>query len=547
MKLSDLTVEVRDINLNRLGQIVPADLDLLLEDQFNNVGSWTLTVATDHPLASALRTPGAGIIITGADGLTLLSGPTIKPESAATSTDPGGTLTVDGLTDTVILADRLAFPDPTNVDPTTQTLAHDSRTGAIETLMHAYVNANIGPSAPSARRDTRLTMGTNLGRGATVTKNARFPVLGNLLVELAITAGLGFRVVQVGSVLQFQTFAVTDRTSEIRLDIRNNTLAGHRHAIAPPGVTRVIVAGQGEQVDRTFVEVDTADSLAGEALWGRRIEQFIDQRQTNDTTELTQAGLEALADNGFSQTSIQVVPMEDSTMEFGDDWALGDRVAVIVEGAEVYSDVTGYVMRANKDGLKMGAILGDPSVIKGTTASDKLTQMDARVSNLERNAEQGAPSAPDPTIVHNPYTGNMVFNGNTTNNGNLTVVGNYTVEDAATPTKAYRFRTSGSALDFEAGAADMYLSVWDGAGFTGTQHTKMIAQRTSTVKFPDGASSSLAPSNTDHLTRKDYVDKRHQAIVWNGSAYVPVTNAGIFVGPVDPGSQPDGTVWLDTS
>ncbi|HVK25229.1 MAG TPA: hypothetical protein VM677_28055 [Actinokineospora sp.] len=34
---------------------------------------------------------------------------------------------------------------------------------------------------------------------------------------------------------------------------------------------------------------------------------------------------------------------------------------------------------------------------------------------------------------------------------------------------------------------------------------------------------------------------------WDGSGYVPAVNAGHYVGPTDPGSVPDGSVWDDTS
>lgn len=51
----------------------------------------------------------------------------------------------------------------------------------------------------------------------------------------------------------------------------------------------------------------------------------------------------------------------------------------------------------------------------------------------------------------------------------LNVIGNFQVDDATTPTKGYRFRTSGSALDLDAAAANLLLSTYTGVGFTGTQ------------------------------------------------------------------------------
>lgn len=75
----------------------------------------------------------------------------------------------------------------------------------------------------------------------------------------------------------------------------------------------------------------------------------------------------------------------------------------------------------------------------------------------------------------------------------LSVVGNFSVDDAVTTTKGYRFRTSGSNLDVEAAGADLFLSVWSGAGYTGTQRNKFrleagaeITKIINDVQFVDG-------------------------------------------------------------
>lgn len=390
-----LTVEVRDKNLNRLGQIAPVDLDILVEDQVNNVGSWTLNLRSDHPLADALRTPGAGIVVSDTSGDTLMSGPVTETDDKATVEDPGGTLTINGLTDTLILADRVAFPDPGNADPETQAAAYDVRTGATEDLMHAYVDANVGPSAPTGRRITSLTMGTNGHRGSTVTKRARFDVLGTLVNDLALTSGLGFRIRQVASGLKFETFAVSDRSADVRYDIYNNMLSGHSAQTAPPGVTRAIVGGDGAKLARPLVEVTNSASLAAESLWGRRIEQFIDQRSTADAAELAQAGAEALQDAGFAQTGIQVVPMEDIGVgDFGTKFVLGDLVTVVVNGVQYTVQVTGYVLKRNSEGLKFGLVLGNPlGKQEAAQVTARVTKLEGRVSNLERNAEPGGGGA----------------------------------------------------------------------------------------------------------------------------------------------------------
>ncbi|QES29184.1 hypothetical protein DEJ47_24565 [Streptomyces venezuelae] len=373
-----------------MGLIRPEDLALSIEDQFCNVGTWKLTLPSEHPLAEALRAPGAGLIITGPTDV-LISGPVVTSEYAATPEDRRGSVNFDGVSDSVVLSDMLAWPEPSNGDVSTQKVGHDERTGPAETLMHQYVAANCGPLAPAARRRAGLTMGANAGRGPTLTKSARFPVLGELLTEIGAVAGLGFRVVQRGSVLVFETFEVADRTKEVRLDVVTGTLAGQRVSVSPPGVTRVIVAGQGEQEERTFVPVDSESSVTAEGVWGRRIERFVDQRNTNDRDELTQAGNEVLADSGDTSIAVQAVPVEDAaSMEFGRDWGIGDRVAVIAGGQELAATVTGMVIKADEDGFRLGATLGDPTGFDPTAlAAKRMQSTETRVSALERHAEGG--------------------------------------------------------------------------------------------------------------------------------------------------------------
>lgn len=64
---------------------------------------------------------------------------------------------------------------------------------------------------------------------------------------------------------------------------------------------------------------------------------------------------------------------------------------------------------------------------------------------------------------------NRIGFGTATPAEKLQVIGNFQVDDSATSTKGYRFRTSGSNLDLDAAGTDLFLSVYSGAGFTGTQ------------------------------------------------------------------------------
>lgn len=395
MRLSDITVEVRDKTLKRWGMIDP-DL-LVLEGTVRHcgVGSWKLTLPADHELVPLLRTPGSGIIITGPRDV-LWSGPTTNPALAISADDPHGTVTITGETDDAILADALAWPTPGAAISAQG--GHDNRSGKAETVMRAYVNANVGPGGQAVRRGLlaqKLTLAPDLGRGITVAKSARFPVLADLLTEIATVAGLGWRVVQRGEVLVFEVYQIADRSRFVRFDIANGSLSSQSVEQSPPEQTHVIVGGQNDLADRTLVERTTPASLAGMVEWGRRRERFRDQRQTDDLLELQQAGDEILAESGFTATAVKALPSDDQTMLYGVDWSEGDRVTVVVDGQETTSTVTAVSLSVGTKGVRVGADIGDVSGFDPTSSMvRRVEDTAARVSQLERSAEVDIQLAP---------------------------------------------------------------------------------------------------------------------------------------------------------
>lgn len=450
MKLSDLTVEYRDKEYRILGSIPTDHIDLEYNGEHNNVGAWSLVLPSDLPVTAKLNTPGAGIVVSVL-GNTLFSGPVDVPEFAATPEDRTGSITFKGVTDTVHLAERLAYPTPSTADVEQQTTAYDVRTGPAETLIHDYVRVNLGPDAPSERRLLPLIMGDNGQRGFTIKKSARFAHLGNLLAELAGPSGIGFRIVQRGNKrLVFETYEIKNQTKAIRFSVKDGTLAGQRASYAPPGVTRAIVAGGGEAEDRLFMERTSTESNAAETEWGRRMEVFIDQRQTSDLLELQQAGDEALADSGFTSYNVQAVPNDDELRRFGTDWYLGDLITINMEfdpfPEEMEATVTGVVLKADSDGVRVGMTLGDPRYWRTEAVTPKeAATLDKRISVLER-AEPPTPTPPYvPTMGSGSWTSTSALNvqpatwtvvtgwGSTTRYGSMQVTGSVVTNPGSAP------------------------------------------------------------------------------------------------------------------
>lgn len=390
MKVEDLLIEVRDSSLNRVGQITADYLvGATFVTRFNNIGSWTIKLPTDHPMATAFQAPGAGLIVTH-KGMVLLSGPTAWIQNTQSIDNPDGLLEVTGLDDSVLLRDRLAYPTPATADVTLQTSAYDIRSGKAEDVIKNYVLANMGALAPASRKIAALSVAGSYSRGATVKASARFDILYELLTGLADASNIagspiGFEVSQSGSSLIFDIFVPVDRSKTIRLDINNDRLTETIYSLAQPKFTRAIVAGQGDLTARTFLERTSATSLSAETAWGRRIERFIDSRDSADSTALATAGDALLATDGRPQITASIKPTDDASMLYGVDWFLGDTVTVVVGSYELSAVVTEMALGIEADGIRLAATIGEPKLqTYEQQILSKQADLSARMNNIER-------------------------------------------------------------------------------------------------------------------------------------------------------------------
>lgn len=421
MRAEDLTVEVRDVNLKRKGIILTRDLSLSAKIRWSSVGEWKLTLPGDHPMVPFLRTPGSGLIVTGPTGPsavgTIFSGPTLQPKKLRNLKNPDGTLTFSGVTDEIHLQDSLAYPSPSVADPAAQTATNDVRTGKTETLMRQYVDANIGPSAPAGRRRGLLSKivlgGADATLGKTTSKSPRYQNLLELLQELAVEATLGFRLVQEGNQLVFRVVPVRDLRKKVRLDVDQGTLNSEEIAFQGSGLTKALVAGQGEGIARTIVTRTTAQSVADETAWGRAIEVFFDRRDSDDLLELQAKGDEEL-EAARGGTSAKVVPSDDATMRYLLDWREGDWLTVVVDGTEQTSVATEAVLLMDAKRAVVGVALGDVSTFDPRdTQAKKQNSLDSRLSYLERASAREAAGAMGQKVTDwNQATDNGWYFGN---------------------------------------------------------------------------------------------------------------------------------------
>lgn len=225
---------------------------------------------------------------------------------------------------------RLCYPDPWSPIGGGGRLARasDDRKGATSSVIAGYVDMNLGPNALPNRRLPGLTMGRDDGTGVVLNApvQARFNNLLDLSRQLAVTGGVGFSIDTVDRSYVFNTWQVADLSSDVVFSAQTHGLQESLFTVTAPGATSVIAGGDGEDAERVFAEVQSADSLADESVWGR-IEVFRDDRSA-DEGSLTAGALRDLAEKGAT-VAAEFTPT-NRALVYGRDYRLGDLVTCVL-------------------------------------------------------------------------------------------------------------------------------------------------------------------------------------------------------------------------
>lgn len=323
--------------------------------------------------AQVLAEPGAGIVITTDDGATVLMSGAVNRHELAAGAD-GLTWTFSGEEDTHLL-DILAWPVP-GAALTAQSVEAWTMTGPAETVMKTVVQLN------AARLGIPLSVTIPASPlGLTVTARARMTGLLELLPKLSEAGGgLGWRVVRpITGVPVFEVWEPMDRSTQVLFSADTGSLQGFEYTRVAPTVTRVVVGGAGEGVARTFQStVDTA----AEAEWGFVHEDFRDQRQTDDTSEMGSEAELTLAENGdLTRLALTVADLPDQT--YGVHYQVGDLVPVQVTPGNIIVDRVLEVRVSLSPGdFGIRPIVGKAEDRPSTA---KLRHLGAALRNLERS------------------------------------------------------------------------------------------------------------------------------------------------------------------
>lgn len=398
----DFLVEVRDRDFNRIGQIAPEYLDLKYTEIFRGVGKWELKLPTEHPLLSALTTPGSGVIITETwdGGSRVVSGRTKTFTLDQNAEDPKGTWTIVGDDDGVVAMAAVVLPDPAS-QPEAQTEAYWKYSGNGESVMKQAVLLNLGNLALSSRAYPWVSVAANLNRGGAAAASARFDTLGVVLEGLGVQSGLGWRFYQNGAGVTFDVVVPQDKTGLVRLDIATGGLESSELSTSAPTATTAYVLGQGEGAARTVLPVSSAAAAADAVTWGLRWESTKDRRDSDDPADLALAGSEVIELGGTTGHTLKVAPSDAPGQRLGIDWGLGDSITVVIDGQETTAIVAQTATSVGPAGVIKQASVGDPVGFNWEArVGAAVTHQAERIDRLE-NYIDAAPRLPYVPLVLN--------------------------------------------------------------------------------------------------------------------------------------------------
>ncbi|MFC3453992.1 siphovirus ReqiPepy6 Gp37-like family protein [Amycolatopsis speibonae] len=382
-------IYVRDKDNSRVGELDDYT-EAKLAPVYNDVGSWSLTLSRKSLQAANLTTPGAGIIVTRDDEgpeQVVFSGPALSWEHRWDLAV--NHVAISGSTDDVCLLSRLVSPSPGQSTPPYDTQAVDVRTGVASTVIRQYVNVNLGPGAVPARRKSDLTLSGDPVIGASVRGEGRWDSdLLAFIQPLAITGGVGFRVVQNGTGLLFEVYAPTNRSGEIKFSRDLGNLLAFQYSNRAPTTNYIYVGASGTGTTRIIKEFQDPGSIA---TWGRQEGPLANESSTSDTTAITQVGTEAL-EQGQEQAALSFTPIEIPGMRYGLDYFLGDTVTVQLEDTVTPYEESGQIVdqiRNVEISLTPDKTTITPSVGTGQRGDiprlfRAYRQLHRRVNNIER-------------------------------------------------------------------------------------------------------------------------------------------------------------------
>ncbi|MFF2631953.1 hypothetical protein ACFVR6_03630 [Microbacterium sp. NPDC058021] len=232
-----------------------------------------------------------------------------------------------------------------------QNVAYRNYSGPAETVVKAALAENF------ARLGVPWTVAPTLGRGLPARAEFRFHPLADKLMPILEANRMVLTLAHTGSgvVVDIRQAATVPGV----LTIESGVADGYKFKPTAPTATRVIVGGRGEGEARQLVRV--IDTVR-ESDWGDIIETFVDARNTDEGSDLTVDGAEALREGG-PRAALSVDLMESDLLRYGDGYVEGDLIHTRLGPVDELQQITAVsVTEDPEDGVVVVPHVGDLDV-----------------------------------------------------------------------------------------------------------------------------------------------------------------------------------------
>ena len=291
--------------------------------RFDNISDLSFTVKATHPRLNEMLTPGTRVRcrLRGDD---FISGPIRSHDGTGPGVSGEWTFGVED--NFRVLRNFLIYQVPGGTMAQQSNAYNYTKTGTAEEVFKDIVTKNI-----QNRSYEPIIVPANLGRGGTVTAQARMAKVYNEMFPLLESMGLGVKIdmTPAGLVIDVYEPGVFMTT----LSENSRIIRKWKYQLDAPEVTHVVVGGQGQGTARTFI---SHTNTSRENLWGDRIEVFADARDAELLDTYHERADEVLFD-GQGGAGIIVTLAETENFKFGGDKGLkvGQLVTAKVAGGAV--------------------------------------------------------------------------------------------------------------------------------------------------------------------------------------------------------------------
>lgn len=313
----------------------------------NTVGVITLTAQMDDAALDAAN-PGWGCVIRWPEMNWFHAGNWYSWTAQRSGTSGGddaatglGQITFVAGDDLSILAGEYAPPDPAvslGATPVVVGAYQDVRTGPAETVIKAFVAANVGVGRAAARAgaSTGTTRLVNVvatrGEGPTITGKARADPLLDFCRGLATAAKMRmWTFTDDDGLIWFDCAPAVDHNDpaeeSVVFSIDGGTLVDVQWTVTKPQANAATVLGPGLKENRKAIQVSDDASITA---WREVVRAVIDARDadaTSPTVEMTKAATDAIGESPLSGVRSCTLA---ATQDFGTLWNLFDAVAIEV-------------------------------------------------------------------------------------------------------------------------------------------------------------------------------------------------------------------------